>query len=115
MLKSLKSYNDLVSMRKSHDKKSKRDTVKVSVCMTGCRALGAEEVYDEFKKQIKKQKLQDKVDVIKTGCQGLCARAPVMTIDPPGVFYGRVTVDIVPEIISKTIVNGQIINKLCYV
>ena len=54
--------------------------------MTGCRALGAEEVYDEFRKQIKKQKLQDKVEVIETGCQGLCARAPVMTIEPPGVF-----------------------------
>ena len=95
MLKSLKSYGDLVSMKKSYDKKHKPDTVKVSICMTGCRALGAEEVYDEFRKQVKKQKLQDKIEVIETGCQGLCARAPVMTIDPPGVFYGRVSTDIV--------------------
>ena len=114
MLKSLKSYDDLVSMRKSHDKKHKRDTVKVSICMTGCRALGAEEVYGEFRKQIKKQKLQDKVEVVETGCQGLCARAPVMTIDPPGVFYGRVTADIVPDIISSTVLKGEVINKLCY-
>ncbi|MEK6765827.1 MAG: NADH-quinone oxidoreductase subunit NuoF [Planctomycetota bacterium] len=101
-------------MRKSHDKKHKRDTVKVSICMTGCRALGAEEVYDEFRKQIKKQKLQDKVEVIETGCQGLCARAPVMTIEPPGVFYGRVTVDIIPDIISSTVLKGDVISKLCY-
>lgn len=114
MLKSLKSYDDLVSMRKSHDKKHKRDTVKVYICMTGCRALGAEEVYDEFRKQIKKQKLEDKVEVIETGCQGLCARAPVMTIDPQGVFYGRVTADIVPDIISNTVLKGEVINKLCY-
>lgn len=114
MLKSLKSYDDLVSIRKSHDKKHKRDTVKVYICMTGCRALGAEEVYDEFRKQIKKQKLEDKVEVIETGCQGLCARAPVMTIDPQGVFYGRVTADIVPDIISNTVLKGEVINKLCY-
>jgi len=114
MLKRLKSHNDLVLMRKSYDKKHKRDTVKVYICMTGCRALGAEEVYDEFRKQIKKQKLTDKVEVIETGCQGLCARAPVMTIDPPGVFYGRVTVDIVPDIISSTVLKGEVINKLCY-
>jgi NADH-quinone oxidoreductase subunit F/NADP-reducing hydrogenase subunit HndC len=82
--------------------------------MTGCRALGAEEVYDEFSKQIKKQKLEDKVEVIETGCQGLCARAPVMTIDPPGVFYGRVTADIVPDIISNTVLRGEVVNKLCY-
>lgn len=114
MLKGLQSCDDLVSMRKAHDKKQKQDTVKVSICMTGCRALGAEEVYDEFRKQVKKQKLQDKVEVVETGCQGLCARAPVMTIDPMGVFYGRVTVDTVPDIISDTVLKGEVINKFCY-
>ncbi|MGR3310026.1 MAG: NADH-quinone oxidoreductase subunit NuoF, partial [Candidatus Brocadiales bacterium] len=79
------------------------------------RALGAEEVYGEFKKQLDEQGLNDKVEIVETGCQGLCARAPVLTIDPLGVFYGRVTVDIVPEIISKTIIDGQVINKLCYI
>ncbi|MHC4183946.1 MAG: (2Fe-2S) ferredoxin domain-containing protein, partial [Planctomycetota bacterium] len=114
MLKSLKSYDDLVATRKLCEEGLKQDKVKVFICMTGCRALGAEEVYDEFCKQIKKQKLQDKVEVIETGCQGLCARAPVMTIDPPGVFYGRVTVDIVPDVISNTILKGEVIKKLCY-
>jgi len=114
MLKSLNSYDDLVAMRKLCKEGLKQDKVKVFICMTGCRALGAEEVYDEFCKQIKKQKLQDKVEVIETGCQGLCARAPVMTIDPPGIFYGRVTVDIVPDVISNTILKGEVIKKLCY-
>ena len=114
MLKSLKSYDDLVAMRKLCEEGLKQDKVKVFICMTGCRALGAEEVYDEFCKQIKKQKLQDKVEVIATGCQGLCARAPVMTIDPLGIFYGRVTVDIVPDVISNTILKGEVIKKLCY-
>ena len=118
MLKSLKSYDDLVAMRTLCEEKLKLDKVKVYICMTGCRALGAEEVYGEFKKQLDEQdeqNLKDKVEIIETGCQGLCARAPVITIDPPGVFYGRVTVDIVPEIISSTVVNDQVINKLCYV
>ncbi|KKM76899.1 hypothetical protein LCGC14_1375490 [marine sediment metagenome] len=118
MLKSLKSYDDLVAMRTLCEEKLKLNKVKVYICMTGCRALGAEEVYGEFKKQLDEQdeqNLKDKVEIIETGCQGLCARAPVITIDPPGVFYGRVTVDIVPEIISSTVVNDQVINKLCYV
>jgi NADH-quinone oxidoreductase subunit F/NADP-reducing hydrogenase subunit HndC len=115
MLKSLKSYDDLVAMRKLCEEGLKQGKVKVFICMTGCRALGAEEVYGEFKKQLDGQGLNDKVEIVETGCQGLCARAPVLTIDPPGVFYGRVTVDIVPEIISKTIISGQVINKLCYI
>ncbi len=115
MLKSLKSQDDLISLKKKCEEKFKGDKVKVYICMTGCRALGAEEVYDEFRKQLRKQKLKDKVEIIETGCQGLCARAPVVTIDPPGVFYGRVTTEIVPEIISSTIEKKQVINKLCYV
>ncbi len=115
MLKSLKSNEELVSMRKLCEEKFKQDKVRVSICMTGCRALGAEEVFLEFKRQINLQDLRGKVEIIETGCQGLCARAPVITVDPPGVFYGRVTVDIVPEIISSTIMKEQVINKLCYV
>ncbi|ODS33491.1 MAG: respiratory-chain NADH dehydrogenase [Candidatus Scalindua rubra] len=121
MLKSLKSYDDFISMKKKYEKQYERDKVKIYICMTGCRALGAEEVCDEFKKQLNKQKFKDKVEIVETGCQGLCARAPVITINPPGVFfhrrifYGRVTADIVPEIIASTIEKGQIVNKLCYV
>lgn len=114
MLKSLKSNEDLIAMKEACEEKLKSDKVRVYVCMTGCRALGAEEVYGEFQKQVEMQGLEDKVEVVETGCQGLCARAPVMTIDPPGIFYGRVTVDIVPEIISNTILKGEVINKLCY-
>ena len=114
MLKSLNSYDDLVAMRKLCEEGLKQDKVKVFICMTGCRALGAEEVYGEFKKQLDEQGLNDKVEIVETGCQGLCARAPVMTIDPPGIFYGRVTVDIVPDVISNTILKGEVIKKLCY-
>ncbi len=114
MLKSLKSNDDLIAMKGECEERLKSDKVRVYVCMTGCRALGAEEVYGEFQKQVKLQGLEDRVEVLETGCQGLCARAPVMTIDPPGIFYGRVTVDIVPDIISSTILKGEVINKLCY-
>ncbi|MFQ5965014.1 MAG: NADH-quinone oxidoreductase subunit NuoF [Candidatus Scalinduaceae bacterium] len=115
MLGSLKSYDDFIAAKKICEEKFRQDKVRVNVCMTGCRALGAEEVCDEFKKQLENQKLGDKVEIVETGCQGLCARAPVVTIEPLGVFYGRVTPEIVPEIISSTIEEGKVINKLCYV
>ncbi|MEK7290271.1 MAG: NuoF family protein, partial [Planctomycetota bacterium] len=84
------------------------------ICTTGCRALGAEEVYKAFKSEIAKQSLADKVEIVDTGCQGLCARAPVLTIEPMGVFYGRVLETDVPDIIAKTVLKGEIIERLCY-
>ncbi|HHT9129954.1 MAG TPA: NADH-quinone oxidoreductase subunit NuoF [Candidatus Brocadiaceae bacterium] len=89
--------------------------VRIFICTTGCRALGAEEVCKAFKAEIEKQSLAGKIEIVETGCQGLCARAPVLTIEPMGIFYGRVTEADVPEIISRTIPKGEIIERLCYV
>ena len=113
-MKHLKSPEDLQKLRKSLESKHRSDKVRILICTTGCRALGAEEVYKAFKSEIAKQSLADKVEIVDTGCQGLCARAPVLTIEPMGVFYGRVLETDVPDIIAKTVLKGEIIERLCY-
>ncbi|MCR4321802.1 MAG: NADH-quinone oxidoreductase subunit NuoF [Candidatus Brocadiaceae bacterium] len=113
-MEKLKTPNDLQNLRKSLESKHRPDMVRIFICTTGCRALGADEVCKAFKSEIEKQSLKDKVEIVDTGCQGLCARAPVMTIEPMGIFYGRVTETDVPEIISRTILKGEIIERLCY-
>ncbi|NUO08394.1 MAG: NADH-quinone oxidoreductase subunit NuoF [Candidatus Brocadia sp.] len=114
-MEKLKNADDLLKYRKSLESKHRPDMVRVFVCTTGCRALGAEEVCKAFKAEIERQSLTDRIEIVDTGCQGLCARAPVLTIEPLGVFYGRVTETDVPEIISRTILKGEIIERLCYV
>ncbi|HHT9151127.1 MAG TPA: NAD(P)H-dependent oxidoreductase subunit E, partial [Candidatus Wujingus californicus] len=113
-MKRLKNTEELVKFRKSIETEHRPDMIRIFICTTGCRALGAEEVYNVLKSEIKKQSLENKVEVVDTGCQGLCARAPVLTIEPMGIFYGRATETDVPEIISQTILKGEIIERLCY-
>lgn len=113
-MKRLKNTEELVKFRKSIETEHSPDMIRIFICTTGCRALGAEEVYNVLKSEIKKQSLENKVEVVDTGCQGLCARAPVLTIEPMGIFYGRATETDVPEIISQTILKGEIIERLCY-
>ena len=113
-MEKLKHPDDLQKFRKSLESKHRPDMVRIFICTTGCRALGADEVCKAFKSEIEKQSLKDKVEIVDTGCQGLCARAPVLTIEPMGIFYGRVTETDVPEIISRTILKGEIIERLCY-
>jgi (2Fe-2S) ferredoxin len=45
---------------------------------------------------------------------GFCARAPVITIDPQGIFYQQFLPDDVPEIVSETLVAGRTIERLTY-
>lgn len=113
-MKKLESPDELVEFRKSLESKYRSDKIRVLICTTGCRALGAEEVFNAFKAEIKKLSLEDKVEIVDTGCQGLCARAPVLTIEPIGIFYGRVTEADVTEIVSRTVLKGEVIERLCY-
>lgn len=113
-MKKLESPDELAKFRKSLESKYRSDKIRVLICTTGCRALGAEEVFKAFKAEIKKLSLEDKVEIVDTGCQGLCARAPVLTIEPMGIFYGRVTETDVTEVVSRTILKGEVIERLCY-
>lgn len=87
----------------------------ITVCGgTGCRALGSEGVMDAFREELRKQGLEAKVDLRMTGCHGFCERGPLVVIFPERIFYPGVTPDDVPENVSKTIVGGEVIERLLY-
>ncbi|MBC8359695.1 MAG: (2Fe-2S) ferredoxin domain-containing protein, partial [Candidatus Aminicenantes bacterium] len=45
----------------------------ITICGgTGCHAYGCLKVAEAFKEEIKRQNLQNKVDVRTTGCHGFC-------------------------------------------
>ncbi len=97
---------------------SKRDsnTPCISVCVgTGCLASGASEVLAAFKTEIEKQGLTAEVDTKGTGCPGFCERGPVVVIYPEEICYLQVTPGDVPEIISRTIKEKKVVDRLLYV
>ena len=88
----------------------------ITVCGgTGCHAYGCLEVAEAFKEEIGKQNLQDLVDVRTTGCHGFCERGPIVVIQPEGIFYQRIQLDNIKDVISETIINKKIIDKLLYI
>ncbi|NNC93302.1 MAG: NADH-quinone oxidoreductase subunit F [Acidimicrobiia bacterium] len=87
---------------------------RVLVCSTGCQAIGAREVEATFRREVAAAGLEDEVDVVQTGCHGLCAMAPVAVIEPYDIVYGRNRVKYVPDVISKTVMTGEIIPRFCY-
>ncbi|MBN2098301.1 MAG: SLBB domain-containing protein [Dehalococcoidia bacterium] len=87
----------------------------IALCVgTGCLAYGCVDILQAFKNEITKQKLENSVDVRGTGCPGFCERGALLTIYPQGVFYQRVRIEDVPEIVNETIVKGRVISRLLY-
>ncbi|UCE46902.1 MAG: NADH-quinone oxidoreductase subunit NuoF, partial [Phycisphaerales bacterium] len=85
---------------------------RILICMTGCRALGAAELAAAFKEKLSAAKLDNDVEVVETGCIGLCARAPVVLIEPYDYLYGGVTPDDVEAIIEKTVRDAEPVESL---
>ncbi|MFC2136082.1 NADH-quinone oxidoreductase subunit NuoF [Bacteroidota bacterium] len=105
----------LEDIRKEVSEANKKFQYSISVCGgTGCHAQGSQLIVGLFREEIRKHNLQDTVDVRTTGCHGFCERGPIVLIYPKGLFYGGVETNDVSEIVTKTIMNGEIINRLLY-
>jgi NADH-quinone oxidoreductase subunit F len=111
----LRSDKDLMALQEAIGKERDPNKTCVTVCGgTGCRAWGGEEVRLAFIEEIRKQGLEGKVDVMRTGCHGFCERGPVVVILPKEIFYQQVGLGDVPEIVSKTLKNGHLVERLLY-
>ncbi len=96
---------------------SKRDPGKpcVTICLgTGCLACGGEKVYQAFVEEIRKQGLEAKVDIRRTGCHGFCERGPLVVIFPQEICYLKVAPADVPELVAKTLVENKVVDRLLY-
>ena len=97
---------------------NERDPKKpvITICNgTGCHAYNCERVIEAIKSELVAQKQNGNVEVRATGCHGFCERGPIVVINPAGIFYQRVTPDDASEIVSETIINHNVIDRLLYV
>ncbi len=88
---------------------------QVLVCGgTGCTSSGSPAIIERLHEEIKKNWLEDEVQVVRTGCFGLCALGPIMIVYPEGCFYSAVKEEDIPEIVSEHLLKGRIVEHLLY-
>jgi NADH-quinone oxidoreductase subunit F len=110
-----RSPEELEQLREALMASREPDKACVTVCAgTGCLASGCEPVTAAFREEIEKQGLGEEVGILTTGCHGFCERGPVVVMRPESIFYQRVQVEDVPEIVSETVVKGGIVDRLLY-
>jgi len=96
---------------------SKRDPNKpcITLCSgSACHASGSGEVAASLEAELTKQGLTDSVDIRRTGCHGFCERGPIIVIHPEEICYFQIKPEDIPEIISQTIVEKKVIERLLY-
>jgi NADH-quinone oxidoreductase subunit F len=111
----LSSKQDLEALRKELVQARKSDKPVISLCNgTACRPYGCLQLTEAFKQALAKQGLESKIELRVTGCHGLCEKGPIVVIQPGDIFYQQVKSEDVPEILSETIVRGNIIDRLLH-
>jgi NADH-quinone oxidoreductase subunit F len=120
---------DLKGVAQSYAAQTDRITRRVIICAgTGCVASGALKVRQAMVEKIAAAGLPvvtelrheepaaaDGVHLSKSGCQGFCQMGPLVTIEPDGILYTRVKPADVDEIVTVTLQNHQVIDRLLYV
>ena len=125
----IKSFADLqavkareyvhVAMRESAEeaKKYEGQTFRKNVLIcggTGCTSSDSEKLIAKMKEELAKAGLDKEVNVVRTGCFGLCALGPIMIVYPEGSFYSRVNVEDIPRIVEEHLKGGKVVKELLY-
>src|SRR3990172_7797038 len=105
--KRLESVKDLDALRmKLKKERLESDSHRVRVCCgTACQATGSLKLIEQFEKEAAQK--QEKLEIVKTGCQGFCQRGPVVVQDPQEIFYQKVKVDDVSGIFNTSVLRGM--------
>ena len=103
------------------------NAVNVLVCAgTGCIAGGSLKVCETLKEECARRGLQVYVGLTEhsgeekslhikmSGCHGFCEMGPLVHIEPLGVMYIHVKPEDCCEIVEKTVLRGEIIDRLTY-
>ncbi|WP_297428501.1 NADH-quinone oxidoreductase subunit NuoF [Clostridium sp.] len=99
---------------------------KILVCAgTGCVAGGSLDIYERLHEIIQERGLNvtlelqeephgDIIGLKKSGCHGFCEMGPLLRIEPAGLLYIKVKINDCEEIIEKSIIGSEVIERLCY-
>ena len=120
------SFHVFQSNARNALKRSEQITSILICAGTGCIAGGAMKIYEDLKAECEKRGLnvyvglkhdteeEKSLHIKMSGCHGFCEMGPLLHIEPMGVMYIRVKPEDCQEILEKTVLGGEIIDRLVY-
>lgn len=113
---------NIEKIAKDYNDAYKKITGRVVICGgTGCIAGGSKKVYQAFQTEMEQRRIGFCLQITKdchenylsfSGCRGFCAMGPLVSVGD--IFYTKVKPEDVPEIVEKTLLKGEVIDRLLY-
>ena len=118
--------DDLIRMREECVQAAEYETKLVLVCGgTGCVSGGSLDIYAKLKELMEEKGLpvdldlaedphREVIGIKKSGCHGFCEQGPLVRIEPQGWLYCKVKVEDCEEIVEKSVIAGEPVERLAY-
>lgn len=121
----VKTRDDLDRLHKKFKASLDSQRKQILICAgTGCVAGGSLLIYERLQEILKEKDIpcsvmleeepHDTIGVKKSGCHGFCEKGPLLRIEPYGWLYLKVKVEDCEEIVEKTIIGDECVDRLVY-
>ncbi len=90
-----------------------RTNVMLCTC-TMCVSVGALAIRKRLEEEIKKQNLEDEIQVVLTGSSWLCTRGPTLIVQPDDVVYQFLKEEDIPHLVEEHLLKGRPVKSLMY-
>lgn len=79
---------------------------------TGCIASGSLKIASAIEEELKRLGMADKIGLVLTGCNGFCAKGPVMVVYPEKIFYQELKVEDISSLIEEHFLKDEPVKRL---
>ncbi|MEL7602213.1 MAG: SLBB domain-containing protein, partial [Bacillota bacterium] len=122
----IRSREELASLRKACEAARQGEKKRILVCAgTGCVSSGSLVIFDRLRQMLYERGVNctvelghdlenNSVGLKKSGCHGFCEMGPLVRIEPEGYLYTKVKPGDCREIVERTILHGEHIERLAY-
>ncbi len=88
---------------------------QILLCAGGsCISSGTESVREALARELAKHGLEQEIEIIATGCMGMCEIGPIAIVYPEGIFYQKVKAADAAEIVEEHLIKGRVVERLFY-
>lgn len=81
---------------------------------TGCTSSDSMPIMRAIEQELKNHGIENEIEIVRTGCFGLCELGPVVIVYPDGAFYARVEAKDVGELVEEHLLKGNVVKRLVY-
>ncbi|MBN2441282.1 MAG: NADH-quinone oxidoreductase subunit NuoF [Spirochaetales bacterium] len=114
-MKQINSINDFNELREYLTAHKETDKPTIVIPAGTCsQASGANDLIRIAKRELLEKNLTGKINLLITGCHGLCQMEPSVLIEPDRTFYPRVGMEEMVKIIQG-VSQGKVIKELLFV